>query len=40
MRFIALDKDRAVIEQILKHIGEDTKEPWFARTRDPCDLQA
>ncbi len=38
MRFIAVIKDRAVIERILKHIGEDAEEPRFARARDPCDL--
>ena len=37
MRFIAVIKDRAVVERILKHIGEDTAEPRFARARDPCD---
>ena len=40
MRFIAVIKDRAVIERILKHIGEDAEEPRFARARDPCDLWA
>jgi hypothetical protein len=40
MRFIAVIKDRAVIEHILKHIGEDAEEPRFARARDPCDLWA
>jgi hypothetical protein len=40
MRFIAVIKDRAVIEHILKHIGEDAEEPKFARARDPCDLWA
>jgi hypothetical protein len=40
MRFIAVIKDRAVIERILKHIGEDAEEPKFARARDPCDLWA
>jgi hypothetical protein len=29
MRFIAVIKDRAVIEHILKHIGEDAEEPRF-----------
>ena len=38
MRFIAVNKDRAVIERILKHIGEDARGRWFARARDPCDL--
>jgi hypothetical protein len=36
MRFIAVIKDRAVIERILAHIGEDAEEPRFARARDPC----
>jgi hypothetical protein len=40
MQFIAVIKDRAVIERILKHIGEDAEEPKFARARDPCDLWA
>ncbi len=40
MRFIAVIKDRAVIERILKHLGEDAEEPKFARARDPCDLWA
>ena len=40
MRFIAVIKDRAVIERILKHVGEDAEEPRFARARDPCDLWA
>ena len=40
MQFIAVIKDRAVIERILKHIGEDAEEPRFARARDPCDLWA
>jgi len=40
MRFIAVIKDRAVIERILKHIGEDAEEPRFARSRDPCDARA
>ena len=38
MRFIAVIKDRAVIERILKHIGEEADEPRFARARDPCEL--
>jgi hypothetical protein len=37
MKFIAVIKDRAVIERILKHVGEETEEPRFARARDPCD---
>lgn len=37
MRFITVIKDRALIERILKHIGEDTRGRWFARARDPCD---
>ena len=40
MRFIAVIKDRAVIERILRHIGEDADEPRFARARDPCDAWA
>jgi len=40
MRFIAVIKDRAVIEYILKHIDEDARGRWFARARDPCDLSA
>jgi hypothetical protein len=40
MRFIAVIKDRAVIERILQHIGEGAEEPRFARARDPCDLWA
>ncbi|MFO0624118.1 MAG: hypothetical protein U0325_00760 [Polyangiales bacterium] len=40
MRFIAVIKDRAVIERILKHIGEDARGRWFARARDPCELWA
>ena len=40
MRFIAVIKDRAVIERILKHLGEDAEVPKFARARDPCDLWA
>jgi hypothetical protein len=40
MRFIAVIRDRAVIERILQHIGEDAEEPRFARARDPCDLWA
>ena len=40
MRFIAVIKDRAVIERILKHLGEDAEEPKFARARDPCYLWA
>ncbi len=40
MRFIAVIKDRAVIERILNHIGEDAEEPRFARARDPCALWA
>ncbi len=40
MKFIAVIKDRAVIERILRHIGEDAQEPRFARARDPCDAWA
>jgi hypothetical protein len=40
MRLIAVIKHRAVIERILKHIGEVAGEPRFARARDPCDLWA
>ena len=40
MKFIAVIKDRAVIERILRHIGEDAQEPRFARVRDPCDAWA
>ncbi len=39
-RFIAVIKDRAVIERILQHIGEDAEESRIARARDPCDLWA
>ena len=37
MKFIAVIKDRAVIERILKHLGEEAEETRFARARDPCD---
>jgi hypothetical protein len=37
MRFIAVIKDRAVIERIVKHIGNDARGRRFARARDPCD---
>jgi hypothetical protein len=40
MRFIAVIKDCAVIDRILKHIGEDADGPRFARARDPCELWA
>jgi hypothetical protein len=36
MRFIAVIKDRAVIERILKHSGEDARGRWFARARAPA----
>jgi hypothetical protein len=37
MKFIAVIKERAVVERILKHLGEDAEEPRFAKARDPCD---
>ena len=37
MKFIAVIKDRAVIERIVRHVGEESEEPRFARARDPCD---
>ena len=37
MRFIAVNKDRAVFEHILNHVGEDARGRWFARARDPSD---
>jgi hypothetical protein len=36
MRFIAVIKDRAVIEQILQLLGIAHDLPRFARARDPC----
>ncbi|MFO0629592.1 MAG: hypothetical protein U0325_28710, partial [Polyangiales bacterium] len=33
MRFIAVIKDRAVIERILNHIGEDVQEPAWRWSR-------
>lgn len=40
MKFIAVIKERAGIERILKHLGEDAEEPRFARARDPCEAWA
>jgi len=40
MRFIAVIKDRAVIDRIAKHIGEAADEPRCARARDACELWA
>jgi len=36
MRFIAVIRDRAVIERILLHLGLPHAPPRAARARDPC----